>query len=57
MCNLSQGIEDNGVNKAKLDIAKKMIKRGDSINDIVELTELAIDVVERLKINVLRATI
>ena len=50
MCNLSQGIEEN----VYLNVAKKMIERGDSINDIVELTELAVDVIEKLKIDVPR---
>jgi len=41
--------EDSGREKEKVEVAEKMIKRGDSIEDIVELTDLPVDTIEDLK--------
>jgi len=49
MCNFSQGIERKGIEKGIIKIAQKMIKRGDSIEEIVDISELPIDMVEKLK--------
>jgi len=39
----------NGKEEGKLEIAKKMLERGDSLADIVELTELSMKTIEELK--------
>ncbi|MBR3133482.1 MAG: Rpn family recombination-promoting nuclease/putative transposase [Clostridia bacterium] len=38
-----------GINSYKLEIAKKMLKKGKNINEIIELTELTKDQIEKLK--------
>ncbi|ADL52034.1 Rpn family recombination-promoting nuclease/putative transposase [Clostridium cellulovorans] len=41
--------EEKGANEKALRVAEKMIKRGDSINDIIELTELSKEKILELK--------
>ena len=43
-------IEQGDLSKA-IKVAKKMIDRGDSIGEIVELTDLSVDMIKELKDN------
>ena len=40
--------EEEGENKKAISIAKKMLKRGKSIEEVLDLTELSIEEIEAL---------
>ena len=44
----NEGLE-KGQNDSKLEIAKKMLSRGDDINDIIDVTNLSKDEILNLK--------
>ena len=45
--------EEKGIDIGKLKVAEKMLKRGDTIEDIVDMTELPIEKVMELKKNMM----
>jgi len=49
MCNLSQGVEDRGIEKGKIEIAKKLISMNFKLEEIVEATGFRMFEVEQLK--------
>jgi len=55
MCNLSNGIEEKGIQKGrereKVEVAKKLIARNVSVEDITDLTGLPVEVIRNLTLN------
>jgi len=43
-----KGAEEEGANKKAISIARKMLKKGKSIEEVVDLTELSIEEIEEL---------
>ena len=43
--------KEEGKIEGKIEIAKKMLKKGSSIEDVAEMTELSIDEIEKIKID------
>ena len=49
MCNLSEGIEQKGIEKGKLETAKKMLEKKLNIDLIAEITNLNLATIKNLE--------
>ena len=48
MCNLSDGIEERGAERARKAIVLKMYNRGDTLEQIAEVTDISEEAIEEI---------